>query len=126
MTPQELLKKAGRALESARALLALNDVDGACNRAYYAMFDAARAALLLKNPDIGLETIKTHQGLITKFGLHMVKTGSVSPELGKTLNKTQDIRLIADYSGDLITEEQAHWVVTQADIFVTAIHKLHT
>jgi uncharacterized protein (UPF0332 family) len=38
--------KAVRACISARVLLDLGDVDGACNRAYYAMFDAARAALL--------------------------------------------------------------------------------
>ena len=40
------MEKADRALTSARALLEMNDGDGACNRAYYAMFDAAHAALL--------------------------------------------------------------------------------
>ncbi|WP_204848259.1 HEPN domain-containing protein [Rhodopila globiformis] len=40
------MAKAARAAESARALLDRGDADGACNRAYYAMFDAARAALL--------------------------------------------------------------------------------
>ncbi|MDZ7585784.1 MAG: HEPN domain-containing protein [Thiobacillus sp.] len=40
------MTKAVRACASARILLDLNDVDGACNRAYYAMFDSARAALL--------------------------------------------------------------------------------
>lgn len=46
MKPQELIAKANRALASAKLLLDSGDVDGACNRAYYAMFDAARAALL--------------------------------------------------------------------------------
>ena len=45
MTPTELMLKAQRALSSAQTLLNDGDVDGACNRAYYAMFDAARAAL---------------------------------------------------------------------------------
>jgi uncharacterized protein (UPF0332 family) len=40
-----LMQKAARALDSARLLLDAGDTDGACNRAYYAMFDAARAAL---------------------------------------------------------------------------------
>lgn len=40
------MAKARRARDSAQALLDLGDVDGACNRAYYAMFDAARAASL--------------------------------------------------------------------------------
>ena len=44
LTPAALLAKAERACASARVLLELNDTDGACNRAYYAMFDAARAA----------------------------------------------------------------------------------
>ncbi|MDZ7919671.1 HEPN domain-containing protein [Rhodoferax sp.] len=38
MTPQELMAKADRALASAKLLLDSGDVDGACNRAYYAMF----------------------------------------------------------------------------------------
>ena len=38
--------KASRAVASAKLLLDAGDVDGACNRAYYAMFDAAHAALL--------------------------------------------------------------------------------
>lgn len=46
LTADVLMAKAVRACASARALLDLDDVDGACNRAYYAMFDAARAALL--------------------------------------------------------------------------------
>lgn len=42
MKAADLLNKAMRALVSARLLLDSGDVDGACNRAYYAMFDAAR------------------------------------------------------------------------------------
>ena len=43
MNAQELMTKANRALASADKLLQDDDSDGACNRAYYAMFDAARA-----------------------------------------------------------------------------------
>jgi uncharacterized protein (UPF0332 family) len=43
LSPQAHLAKARPALASAKLLLASGDVDGACNRAYYAMFDAARA-----------------------------------------------------------------------------------
>ena len=46
MSAEELMAKAFRAAASARLLLEAGDTDGACNRAYYAMFDAARAALL--------------------------------------------------------------------------------
>ena len=40
-----LIAKAELAVASAKVLLEIGDADGACNRAYYAMFDAARAAL---------------------------------------------------------------------------------
>jgi len=39
---QDLLAKAIRAAASAKMLLDAGDADGACNRAYYAMFDAGR------------------------------------------------------------------------------------
>jgi len=38
LIPETLMAKAVRACASAHALLDLNDVNGACNRAYYAMF----------------------------------------------------------------------------------------
>ena len=42
MNAEDLMAKAAQAGESARTLLERGDADGACNRAYYAMFDAAR------------------------------------------------------------------------------------
>jgi uncharacterized protein (UPF0332 family) len=46
VTPEAYTEKASRALASAKLLLADGDFEGACNRAYYAMFDAAHALLL--------------------------------------------------------------------------------
>lgn len=46
MTPAQYLAKAERALASALLLLRDGNVEGACKRAHYAMFDAAHAALL--------------------------------------------------------------------------------
>ena len=66
------LIKAIRALASARLLLDAGDTDGTCNRAYYAMFDAARAALAGEDTP---ETTRTHSGLIAAFGLQLVKPG---------------------------------------------------
>lgn len=118
MKAQELLEKATRAASSAKLLLDTGDTDGACNRAYYAMFDAARAALLASGAPVGPEVAKTHSGLITAFSLHLVKTGQVSVELGKALNKVEDLRLVADYKGDPIETEDAAWAVQQAQKFV--------
>lgn len=121
LTPAALMTKAERACASARALLDLGDVDGACNRAYYAMFDAARAALLTSGapvrPDIG----KTHSGLITAFSEHLIKNGPVSKEMGRLLKRAEEIRLVADYKDDSVELTDAQEMVEQAEVFVSAL-----
>ena len=67
MNARELMTKARRALASAKKLLQDNDSDGACNRAYYAMFDAARAALVTSQAPVPPEIANTHSGLIAAF-----------------------------------------------------------
>jgi uncharacterized protein (UPF0332 family) len=121
MNEYDLMLKAQRALTSASTLLADGDNDGACNRAYYAMFDAARAALLACKAPVPPEVAKTHSGLISAFSLHLVKPGTFPVELGKSFNKTEDLRLIADYKGDPLSVEDARWAVAHAGVFVSAI-----
>jgi uncharacterized protein (UPF0332 family) len=118
MNAQDLLAKAIQAAASAKLLLDAGDADGACNRAYYAMFDAARAALLASGAPVPAEIAKTHSGLISAFSLHLVKSGRVPVEFGKTLNKAEELRLIADYKGDPIESDAATWVVSEAHSFV--------
>jgi len=79
----DLIDKAERAAASARILLDEGDIDGACNRAYYAMFDAARAAMLAASSPVRAEATRTHSGLITAFSLEFVKTGRVDAALGR-------------------------------------------
>ncbi len=124
MNTQELLAKAIRAASSAQLLLDAQDGDGACNRAYYAMFDAARAALLACGASVAPEVARTHNGLITAFSLHLVKTGKVPVPLGKALNKVEDLRLLADYRGDTLDVGNAAWAVQQAQEFVRFIATL--
>jgi uncharacterized protein (UPF0332 family) len=124
VTPQELMAKAQRALASAKLLLDSGDVDGACNRAYYAMFDAARAALLSIQAPVPAEVARTHSGLITAFSLHLVKPGLVAVEHGRSLNKVEDLRLIADYRGDPVTLDNAAWALEQAHSFLQAVQAL--
>lgn len=115
------MAKAMQAAASAKVLLDAGDTDGACNRAYYAMFDAARAALLASGVYAEGEGARTHSGLISAFSLHLVKTGSVAVELGKAFNRTQELRTIADYKGDPIEKDDAAWAVKQAGEFVQTI-----
>lgn len=113
--------KARRALTSAHTLLQDGDNDGACNRAYYAMFDAARAALIASQAPVPAEIAKTHSGLISAFSLHLVKPGRFPVALGKSFNKVEDLRLIADYKGDAIEAEDAQWAVNQSELFVAQV-----
>lgn len=115
------MAKAHKAVSSARLLLNTGDIDGACSRAYYGMFDAAKAAVLASQPQIDTTFAKTHGGLISTFGQTLVKTGVLPVEMGRSLNRASEIRLIADYSGDLVTAEKADWVVAQAERFVIDI-----
>jgi len=121
LTAEALMSKAVRASASARALLDLGDVDGACNRAYYAMFDAARAALLAAGAPVQPDLGKTHPGLIAAFGLQLVKNGPITKELGRLLKRAEEIRLVADYKGDSVELEDAREMVGQAAIFVDAM-----
>ena len=121
MTLEQYLLKARRALASARLLLENGDIEGSCNRAYYAMFDAAHAALLRHQPGINPAETRTHNGLITAFGKHLIKTGLMTPELGRVLNQVEQIRLLADYTGEEIEPDKAAWAVEQATVFVETI-----
>jgi uncharacterized protein (UPF0332 family) len=125
LTPAELLDRARRAVESAELLLRSGDPNGACNRAYYAMFDAARAALIATQPVPAAEAIKTHSGLIAAFSLQLVKTGRVPVELGKSFSKVSDLRLVADYSDEQVSADRATWAIEQAKEFVKAMRERH-
>jgi len=121
---QGVMDKAQKALASARLLLGAGDTDGATNRAYYAMFDAAIAALSWASADTGQSAPKTHSGLIASFGQNLVKTGRVPAEFGRALNRVQELRLAADYVAEPVTVDKAQWAIREAEGFVAAIAAL--
>ncbi len=114
----QLMRKADRALASARLLLDAGDTDGACNRACYAMVDSARAAL---SGEDTAETTRTHGGLIAAFGLQLVKSGRLPRELGRMLNRAEEVRLLADYTGGSVEPAEAREARSQAETFVEAM-----
>jgi uncharacterized protein (UPF0332 family) len=118
------MEKAQRAVEGARVPLDTGDTEGACSRAYYAMFDAAHAALRAAGvvaPDL---QIKTHNGLLTLFSKELVRTKRVDADLNRALNQVQQLRLVADYTGDPPEMEKTQWAVEQAEAFVAAIRSM--
>lgn len=112
--------KAERTLRAAQTMLREQDSEGACNRAYYAMFYAALLAADIGAPEDGY---KTHGGLIAAFGKHLVMSGRIDAALGRSLNQVQRLRQIADYVGDPPSLEDAHWAMAQAEAFVAALRE---
>jgi uncharacterized protein (UPF0332 family) len=114
------MAKAVQAAESARALLDRGDADGACNRAYYAMFDAARAALLTTGHDVG----KTHRGVLNAFNERLVKDGPIPKEAGRLLKHAEAFRYVADYSDNTVDLTDAREMVEQAETFVVTVRSI--
>jgi uncharacterized protein (UPF0332 family) len=122
VTPEAYLMKARRALASAKVLVADGDEEGAINRAYYAMYDAAHAALCVSgHGKLEPYVIRTHAGLIAAFGRDLVKPGLVAAELGKAFNQVERMRLLADYTGEAISLRFAESAVQQAEVFLRSI-----
>ncbi len=100
-------------------LLLVGDLDGATNRAYYAMFDAARAVLMQQGHEIG----KTHRGVLTTFSEHIVKVGLVPTDWGRLLKQAETRRYVADYEGDQTGPDDALQMVEQAESLVAAMQQ---
>lgn len=124
LTPSGLMAKAETARVSARVLLELGDLDGAANRAYYAMFDAARAALLASRAPVDADIGRTHSGLIAAFGKYLVKNGPVPKDLGRLLNRAHEVRQAADYNGTSVEHSDAMEIVARAGVFIETLRAL--
>ncbi len=118
MNANDLMAKALQAAASAKILLRTGDADGACNRAYYAIFDAARAALLASGHAVG----KTHRGVLNAFSDHLVRNGPLPKEMGRLRKQAETRRYVADYEGDPVELSDAQEMVGQAETFVAAMH----
>ncbi len=122
--PIDHLLKAERALESARLLLGDGDLDGAGNRCYYAMFDAARAALLTQNPGLDPQFAKTHSGLMSVFNQRLVKENKIGRDIGKLLKRAEELRVLADYTLTELTHQDVAALIESADQFLKAMRGL--
>ncbi len=87
------IERAYTALEQAKLNLKLNCLEVTANRLYYAAYYVV-SALLIANKI----PAHSHEGNVTQFGLHFVKTGKVDREEGKLLSHLLTMRLKGDYS----------------------------
>lgn len=112
-----LLSAAEECLRAAEVLIAESIYSGAINRAYYAIFYTASAALLSE----GLEFHK-HAAVLGAFGQKFVASGLVDKELHRAFTRAFELRLKADYKSILsASREDAEEVFQDARKFYKEI-----
>jgi uncharacterized protein (UPF0332 family) len=112
------LTQAWRSLESARLLLENGDPAGAPDRAYYAAFDAARAALT--GQQIDARAIRTHHGLWSLFAQHVTAAGLVPADVARSARQLETLRLASVYDLSETSPEKVDAALSAAERFVAA------
>ncbi len=123
MTVAAYLTKARRVAASAHALMASGDPEGAINRAYYAIFDAARALLYFDDPKQAIA--KTHSTVARRFGRVTISRG-LDRSLGRSLRLAEQSRLVADYEDGITEVAEAQVVVEDMERMRAIIEALLT
>lgn len=110
------LEKADKMLSDAAMLIEAGRLDSAADRAYYAMFHAAQAALSF----VGVKAPRTHRGLRSQFGERLVTTGLIDREFSRDLTKAHEVRLESTYEAYAAMDEgEAKALLGMAERFVT-------
>ena len=114
-----------KAQDEARAARLLADAGcfaAAVSRAYYAMLNAARAAL--EQSGTPTSDIKTHGGLNRMFSKHVILARGLDQELGRILRRTEKIRLLSDYSAEGIDGDRVRSILASMDAFLDSLSKI--
>jgi uncharacterized protein (UPF0332 family) len=90
-----------RRLKAAKILNEKEMLEDAVNRIYYAAFYAAKAIL----NSIGFDA-QTHSGLISEFGLRIIKEKQMERKYGRILRKAFEARESSDYHIGVIFEKE--------------------
>lgn len=115
-----LWSKAERALQSARLLRDAGDMDGAANRAYYAVFSAVRAALA--SVRAGHAQSKGHSTIVRRFEKHLIAERGFDATLGRRfIGALSHARWVADYDVAEADNASVAEVIAGAGRFLAAI-----
>ena len=114
------LAKARDDLSTARDDVRHDHWRGATNRAYYAIFHVASAALLWLN----VERAK-HSGIQSAFNEFFVKPGVLEPEYGRIYSRARKAREEQDYDLEAapLTAEEADHIVADAERFLVRLER---
>jgi uncharacterized protein (UPF0332 family) len=117
------LEKAQASLAGAESEAANARYDNCANRAYYACFQAAVAALLRAGiQPANLQGRLSHSTVPSQFVGQLINRRKLYPAaLQDTLPRTYQLRQAADYTDDLTTETQAVRALRRAREFVSAV-----
>jgi uncharacterized protein (UPF0332 family) len=96
------LQRSEDSLAAAELLLSEGYAEFAASRAYYAMFYVAEAFLSTR----GL-AFSSHSAVVSAFGRDFAKPGIVPQHLHRYLIRAGELRLVADYRGTPIEDEEA-------------------
>ena len=98
--------------------IAEEEPDSAASRAYYAAFYAVSARFMMDGA-----TFTKHSAVETALHRDLVKTGRWPIELGDAYSSLREIRMTADYGGDLSVDvEGAKDAVYSAWLIIKAVH----
>ncbi|MCX7000109.1 MAG: HEPN domain-containing protein [Candidatus Sumerlaeota bacterium] len=112
-----ILDKAKRSLKSSIKEIEEGNYDFASSRAYYAVFYAMQSVLLTQ----GL-TFSKHQGVISAFNQHFVKTCIFPKEFSIYINRLFNERQIGDYNFvSNIDEQEARENFRLAELILLSI-----
>ena len=118
--PERYLHKARESLASAQAGVRDKRRNSAANRAYYAAFQAAVAALIAF--DIRPKENWEHNFVASQFSGKLIwRRKAFSTELKSTLARLFDVRIDADYGSDPVSATKSERCVRIAETFVTAV-----
>lgn len=118
--PQTWLEVAEIKLENARQIFNLGLYDDAISRLYYAMFYAAKAALLTEGLDL-----RKHSSAVTKFRELFVLTGRVEAEYLRYLGRAQSARERSDYAPFIPTSHaDAKEMLATAETFIAKMKEI--
>jgi uncharacterized protein (UPF0332 family) len=108
------LELAESKLDHARRIFEISLYNDAVSRAYYAMFYAAKAALLSEGVDL-----RRHSSAVTKFRELFVVTGRVDAEYLRYLGRAQSARERSDYAPFApLSKEGTEEIINTASAFI--------
>jgi uncharacterized protein (UPF0332 family) len=120
---QLLWGKAEAAARSARLLWESGDPDGTANRAYYAVFGAARAALATFR--FAQASSKQHGTIYRRFDKLFVQQRGLDPSLGQPVfQRLSSLRAAADYGKATVSVEAVQRGLETMERFLAAIELL--